>query len=410
MDFEVAIIGAGAAGMSAARSLSEQGRKVVLIEATGRVGGRAWTNEMHGLPLDMGCGWLHSAERNPLVDLARQEGFDLVEGRTAWQEQWRDLGFSSDDRRAALRAWSEMCRRMENAPPASDRASDALEQNGKWNAFCQSMSGYLNGAALERLSVEDFLAYDKAATQSNWRVREGYGTLLTRTLAPVSLYMSCPARSVRLTQSGVRIETDRGTISACGVIVAVSTAVLAKGMIHFEPEVDDHLHAAANLPLGLADKLFFELRGNHGLEAETHLLGNPDDNKTGSYYIGPLGRPILEGFFGGPGAVAIEDMGLLEAFDFAINELTALLGSDIRRHLKPIAASSWCNAEWIYGSYSHALPLRVGDRATLAKPVAERLFFAGEATSRSDFATAHGAWESGIRAANEFAHCNPARP
>ncbi|MGO7868304.1 flavin monoamine oxidase family protein [Rhizobium leguminosarum] len=407
MDFDVAIIGAGAAGISAARSLKSQGRKVVLIEAGSRIGGRAWTNEIYGLPLDMGCGWLHSAERNPLVDLARAEGLDLVEGRTAWQDQWRDLGFSPHDRKAALEAWSGMSERMEKAPPASDRASDVQDTNGKWNAYCQSLSGYLNGAPLERLSVEDFLAYDRVATQSNWRVREGYGTLLVRSMPAVPLYASCPARKVRLTQSGVRIETVKGAIEARGVIVTVSTSVLAKGLIEFDPEVDDHLHAAANLPLGLADKLFFDLHGAHGLETETHLLGNPANDKTGSYYIRPLGRPVLEGFFGGPGAIAIENAGILDAFTFALEELTALLGSKIRHHLKPIAASSWCHAEWIHGSYSHALPGRAGDRERLAKPVGDKLFFAGEATSRSDFSTAHGAWESGIRAAREFVQHNP---
>ncbi|MDC7742590.1 MULTISPECIES: flavin monoamine oxidase family protein [Rhizobium] len=407
MDFEVAIIGAGAAGISAARMLTSLGRKVVVIEASSRVGGRAWTNEIYGLPLDMGCGWLHSGERNPLVDMARAEGFDVVEGRTAWQDQWRDLGFAPDDRKAALEAWAGMSKQMERDPPASDRASDALDPAGKWNAYCQSLSGYLNGAPLDSLSVEDFLAYDKAATQSNLRVREGYGTLLVRSMPPVPLYLSCAARKVRQTRTGVRIETDRGTVDSRAVIVTVSTAVLARALIEFDAEMDDHLHAAGNLPLGLADKLFFHLEGNHGLEAETHLLGNPANDKTGSYYIRPLGRPIVEGFFGGPGAIAIEDAGVLEAFTFAIEELTALLGGKIEKYLKPISSSSWCNVEWIHGSYSHALPGCARDRETLAKPVSERLFFAGEATSRFDFSTAHGAWESGIRAVQEFAACYP---
>ncbi|MDK4718381.1 NAD(P)/FAD-dependent oxidoreductase [Rhizobium sp. CNPSo 3968] len=407
MDFEVAIIGAGAAGISAARMLASLGRKIVVIEASSRIGGRAWTNEIYGLSIDMGCGWLHSAERNPLVDLARAEGFDVVEGRTAWQDQWRDLGFTPDDRKAALEAWSVMSERMERAPPASDRASDALDPGGKWNAYCQSLSGYLNGAPLDRLSVADFLAYDKAATQSNWRVREGYGTLLGRNMPAVPLYVSCPARKVRFTRSGVRVETDRGAIATRAVIVTVSTGVLARGLIEFDPEIDDHLQAAANLPLGLADKLFFHLDDNDGLEAETHLLGNPANDKTGSYYIRPLGRPVIEGFFGGLGAIAIEDAGVLDAFAFAIEELTALLGSKIRTHLKPIAASSWCNVDWIHGSYSHALPGCARDRRRLANPVGERLFFAGEATSQSDFSTAHGAWASGIRAAQEFTQCHP---
>jgi monoamine oxidase len=146
-----------------------------------------------------------------------------------------------------------------------------------------------------------------------------------------------------------------------------------------------------------------ELHGNHGLEPETHLLGDPQNAETGSYYIRPLGRPVVEGFFGGNGAVVIERAGLVEAFAFALDQLASLLGSNIRRHLRPLAASSWCRTDWIGGSYSHALPGHAGARAVLARPVGDRLFFAGEATHQSDFSTAHGAWESGLRAADQVA-------
>ena len=122
---------------------------------------------------------------------------------------------------------------------------------------------------------------------------------------------------------------------------------------------------------------------------------------SGSYYIRPLGRQVLEGFFGGTGAVVIESAGLLDAFAFALEQLSSLLGSGIRKHLLPLAASSWCRTDWIGGSYSHALPGQALQRQVLARPVGDTLFFAGEATHRTDFSTAHGAWESGIRAAGE---------
>lgn len=170
MDYEVAIVGAGAAGIAAAKSLADAGRSVIILEASNRVGGRAWTIELAGMPLDMGCGWLHSAERNPLVAIGREAGFNIERGPTAWQSQWRDLGFTQDERAAAAAEWNALEERMRANPPASDRASDALEPGGKWNAYCQSLSGYMNGAPLDRLSVADFLAYDNAATDANWRV------------------------------------------------------------------------------------------------------------------------------------------------------------------------------------------------------------------------------------------------
>ncbi|MBY5834915.1 FAD-dependent oxidoreductase (plasmid) [Rhizobium leguminosarum] len=407
MDYEVAIVGAGAAGIAAAKELADAGRSVIILEASNRVGGRAWTIELAGMPLDMGCGWLHSAERNPLVAIGRGAGFNIERGPTAWQGQWRDLGFSQDERAAAAAAWTALEERMRTNPPASDRASDALEPDGKWNAYCQSLSGYMNGAPLDRLSVADFLAYDNAATDANWRVHEGYGSLISAAVPAVALHLSTPVRRVTLTANGVQLETDRGPVTSGTAIITASTTVLTRGAIILDPEADDHLHAASQLPLGLADKLFLELHGNHGLEPETHLLGDPQNAETGSYYIRPLGRPVVEGFFGGNGAVVIERAGLVEAFAFALDQLSSLLGSNIRRHLRPLAASSWCRTDWIGGSYSHALPGHAGARAVLARPVGDRLFFAGEATHQSDFSTAHGAWESGLRAADQAAAVLP---
>jgi monoamine oxidase len=401
MDYDAAIIGAGAAGISAARTLLASGLSAIVLEASDRIGGRAWTMNMGGLPLDMGCGWLHSAERNPLLELATAANFKVERGPTAWRSQWRDLGFSRTDQNAAEAAYENLIAQFRRDPPASDCASDALPPGGKWNTYCNSASGYLNGAPLDRLSIKDFLSYDDAASDENWRLHEGYGTLIAALLPRVPLQVSTPVRRVSLSGTGVSLDTDRGRINARAAIVTASTNVLASGAIKFDASADDHLHAASSLPLGLADKLFFELYGNHGLEAETHLLGDPQNAQTGSYYIRPLRRPVIEGFFGGTGAVVIEREGVFEAFAFGIEQLSSLLGNGIRKHLRPIAASSWCRTDWVCGSYSHALPHCSDARRILAEPVQSHIFFAGEATHVSDFSTAHGAWESGIRAANE---------
>ncbi|MBY5538229.1 FAD-dependent oxidoreductase [Rhizobium leguminosarum] len=403
MDFDVAIVGAGAAGISATRYLIAKGLKTIILEASSRVGGRAWTIDIAGNPLDLGCGWLHSADRNPMVGYARENGFKVIESRTAWLDQWRDLGFKADDQLQAKRAWDALVERMHKAPPISDLAADALEPNGRWNAYCQSLSSYLNGASLERLSVEDFLAYDSSASDANWRIAEGYGKVIAASVPLTTLKLSCPVRRIAMRGDGVEIGTERGLLTARAAVVAVSTSIIASGAIEFDKHVDSHIEAAADLPLGLADKLFFELTGKHGLEPETHVLGNQNDSKTGSYYIRPLGRELIEGFFGGAGAVAIEEMGLRAAFSFAEEQLADRLGSKVRRHLRPILASCWSRMDWIGGSYSHALPGKASKRKTLAQSIEGRLFFAGEATHPTDFSTAHGAWESGIRAASEVA-------
>jgi len=131
------------------------------------------------------------------------------------------------------------------------------------------------------------------------------------------------------------------------------------------------------------------------------LLGNPKESRTASYYIRPMGLPVIECFFGGEGARFLEANGHAAGFDFAIEQLAALFGADIRRTLKPLIGSEWSQMKRIGGGYSYALPGHASARAALARPFDGRVFFAGEATSAGDFSTAHGAHDSGVRAADE---------
>jgi len=409
-EYDVIIIGAGAAGVGAARRLAGTSLSTLLIEASGRVGGRAFTHNISGMPLDLGCGWLHSAERNPWTQIAEDSGFTVERGAPAWREQYRDLGFTSAEQEEAEKSWQEWRDRLEATPFASDRASDALPQDSRWKAYAQSLSGYVNGAALENLSIADYLAYDRAASENNWRLREGYGALVAASLRSIPLRLSTPVTAIDHGGRNVRIETRAGALSARAVILTVSTNVLASGAIRFKPALDAKLHAAACLPLGFANKFFLAVAENSPFEDETHLLGDPRKAETGSYYIRPLGRPVIECFFGGPGARALERAGLDAAFELARDELASLFGNVIRPSLKALTGMSWGMIDGIGGAYSHANPGESRRRGELAAPLDEKLFFAGEATHACDFSTAHGAYESGVRAAEEaLAALNPRR-
>jgi len=400
-EFDVVIVGAGAAGVGAARRLAGKSLSTLLIEASGRVGGRACTQNIRGMPLDLGCGWLHSAERNPWTQIAEASGFEVERGTPAWREQYHDLGFTPAEQEEGEKSWQDWRDRLDTTPFASDRASDAFPQDGRWKAYAQSLSGYVNGAALEKLSIADYLAYDRAASENNWRLRDGYGALVAASLPASSLRLSTPVTAIDHGGRVVRIETRGGALSARVVIVTVSTKVLASGALKFKPALDGKLHAAACLPLGFANKYFLAVEDGAPFEAETHLLGNPRRAETGSYYLKPFGRPVIECFFGGPGARALEREGFDAGFAFAQDELASLFGGGVRASLKALTGMCWGMIDGIGGAYSHALPGESRRRAELAAPLDEKIFFAGEATDAQDFSTAHGAYASGVRAAEE---------
>ncbi len=401
-DWDVVIIGGGAAGIAAARRLATKDIPTLLLEASQRIGGRAHTVNVAGHALDLGCGWLHSADRNPWVGIAEASGFAVERRRSAWNQQYRDLGFSPEDQDASDEAYAAWHGRLMRDPPQSDCAADALEPGGVWNGYLQAISGYISGAGLEQLSIADYLAYDTASTRYNWRVPAGYGTLIAASLPPgIALRLATPVEAINLEAAGVTIATRAGSINARTTILTVSTAVIVGGTIRLPPELDDWHHAAASLPLGRNEKLFLEIVRDSPFEPETHAIGDPRNPRTGSYYIRPFGRPVIEGFFGGDGAEVLAEHGPAAGFAYAIEELAALFGSDVRRSLRPLAVSNWSRMDHIGGGYSYALPGRAEARVTLARPFDRRLFFAGEATHRHDFSTAHGAYQSGVRAADE---------
>jgi monoamine oxidase len=401
-DVDIVIVGGGAAGIGAARKLVDSGLRAHVLEASPRLGGRAWTHEIAGLPLDLGCGWLHSADRNAWVRIARASHIAVDETKAAWGAQFRNLGFSAEEQADAWRAFEAWTQRLRRTPPPSDRAADALDPAEPWNDHIRAIAGYISGAKLELLSAADYAAYDEASSEDNWRVRTGYGNLVAQSFPRAAgLSLAMPASSLALEGRGVKVTTRAGDIDARAAILTVSTAVLAGDTIQLPVSLDPWREAARKLPLGLNEKLFLEITGASPFENETHVTGNPRDALTASYYIRPLGWPVIECFFGGERARLLCEDGLAAGFDFAIGQLAQLFGAEVRRLLRPLTASNWTRMPRIGGAYSYALPGSVGARQMLACPFEDRIFFAGEATSSGDFSTAHGAHDSGVRAATE---------
>ena len=403
---DVAIIGAGAAGLGAANALKDSGLSVIVLEARDRVGGRAYTIQAApDVVFDVGCGWLHSADENTFVPIAEQLGFEINRDLPPWRERAYGKAFPQEDRAEFIRALDEFYDRAEAAAEQARRAgrdepaNRYLAPGNRWNPMIDAISTYINGVELDRVSILDMDAYED--TNLNWRVRRGYGALVAAYGASCPLALDCAVTLIDHSERRVRIETSLGTLTADKVIVTVPTNLIADEAIRFHPPLPAKVDAARGLPLGLADKVTLALADAETMPVEGNLRGATMRTGMGTYHIRPFGQPCIEGFFGGRFAQSLEDAGDGALAAAAIGEITAYLGNDFRRKLKPLAESRWAHDPFARGSYSHALPGHAGDRGVLAAPVDGRLFFAGEATSPGFFSTAHGARDSGERAAGE---------
>jgi len=396
---DLAIVGGGAAGIAAAREAKARGLSTMILEASDRIGGRAYSVRWRDSVLDLGATWLHSAERNPLVPLAEQLGVPLDHSQTKWREQFNDLGISKSEQAESRAAIQEFTERLTINPPSTDKASDSLMPNAKWNGALEALSNFLNGTGLENVSAADFSAYWNTSGDQNWRIPTGIGSFVELVGGGLDIQLNCAIQKIEFLAEGVRLLSDGGHVDARRAIIAVPTSILASGAIDFPSAADPWLNAASQLPLGHVEKLFFQLPNTEAFPVGAHLLGNPRNADTGSYMLRPLAMPVIEGFFAGDW---LKDLAEDEIAARAREELDHLLGSDFARRLEPIAYSDWQRHAFICGSYSYARPGQHGARALLAEPVNERLAFAGEACSENDYATVHGAWASGKAAVEQL--------
>lgn len=399
-EVDVVVIGAGAAGLGAARTLCDHGLECLVIEARDRIGGRALTVESgFGGPLDLGCGWLHSGDRNPWTTIAETAGRHVDRTPPPWQRPPLAISMSPSEHDDFQQANARFHDRLEAiAADGSDRpVSDALLPGDRWNGLLTAVSSYISGAEPPLISARDLYAYEDSGV--NWRVADGYGALIADHGRGLPVALNCPATLIDHSGRRIVIDTPRGAISAKAAIVTIPSALIADGAIAFFPALPEKIAAARGLPLGLADKLYLALDGAEEFDPDVRVFGGTDRAATASYQFRPLSRPVIEAYFGGAFADELETGGEASFFEVARAELGAIFGSDFPARIRPLAMHRWRADPFARGSYSYAVPGQVDDRSRLAEPIDDRLFFAGEACSPRSYSTAHGALETGIAAA-----------
>jgi len=400
-DPEVAIIGAGAAGLAAARTLQGAGVRVIILEAKDRIGGRAFTDvDSVGIAWDTGAHWLHDQGRNFFARYAESEGIPLVpvvENRHVWSgadwaeevliddyDSYCDLAF---DRIAAL-----------GVAYQDQAVGNALPPHHLFRPTFESWYAALSGMEPDRSSAHDDWQYRDDT--GNKRVWCGYGALLARYATGIPVETATPIRRIDWSGPGVAIETDRGRLVAPVAIVTVSNAVLGQDVITFLPALPDtFLGAVEGIPLGEAEKVAFAFdRDVFGLE-DAHLAFLHTTPEIARFQIRPFGENIAVAYMAGRFARDIAAAGEAAMTDFAIDQLVEVFGSTIRREITSTKTTGWCADPHIGGGYSSALPGAAEGRKLLAEPLGGRLYFAGEAHTVDAYGTVHGAHRSGTETA-----------
>ena len=396
---DVAVIGAGAAGIAAARALAGHPVTVAVLEARDRLGGRAHTLEAEGVGLDMGCGWLHSADENLLSVMAENAGYGIDRTPPPWETQAFNHEMTPGAQQDFGDAFAAFEDRVAQAASRGDDgpASELFDPASPWNGRIDAISGALNGARFKEVSIKDYDAYRD--TGVNWRVVGGYGRFIAAMGEDLPVVLDCAVSRIDRRGPTLKLETTRGVVEAKTVIITAPTDLIAREALRIDPPVPELLDAAAGVPLGLASKVHMTVTGAEDFPKDSQLWGRQDTADTGGYHLRPYGRAMIEGYFGADLAWALEAEGERAFFDFATEELVALLGSDMRKRLGFVAATMWGADPWSHGSYSHALPHHADNRARMKTPIERRIFIAGEATAEAFYGTAHGAWMEGERAA-----------
>ncbi|GGG24857.1 amine oxidase [Caldovatus sediminis] len=414
---EVAIVGAGAAGIAAARECAALGLSCLVVEAMGRVGGRAFTEDARlGAPFDHGASWLHLADANPLVPLARALGLRLVDS-DAVRERRVVVGprRATPEEVAALEA--AMARFDATVAARAAAAADlplaeAVPRGGFWDATVAHRQGPLISAAeLGELSLRDFAA--NALGPPNLMPEAGVGALVRRLAQGLPIRTGVPVARIRWGGQGVVLDTPEGALAARACVVTVSTGVLGAGGIAFDPPLPQAVReAVAGLPLGLLTKVAFRAAGEDRLDlppfaALWRRVDSPEEAAM-SFHAWPFGRDHLVGFVGGRAAWELARAGPAATEAFAREELARCFGAArVARALRAPAAvvTDWGANPFVRGAYSYARPGCAGARAALAGAALAggRLRFAGEACHTWLAGTVAGAWESGRAAARAVA-------
>ncbi len=405
-DPDIVVIGAGAAGLAATRSLMGMGVSVACIEAQGRIGGRAYTeHETFGVPYDRGCHWLTASHMNPWIEFGRTNGYTIypehsedeerafIGSREINDQEWEELDATwsaiSDEIGAAGRD------RQDVSP------KDVVTVTGPWAPLCEGWIGpWEMGKDLDQFSCQDW--WNSEGGESHF-CTQGFGSLIQHYGSDVPVQLDTPASVVRWGGDGVEVETPAGTIHARVAIITVSTGVLAAEGIRFDPALPANKQESFHrISMGIYNNIALQFSEDiFGFGPDVYVDRQVESIEATGWLSNISGSNLMFGYSGGRFGRELERAGVEATVDFGLSELRKFLGSSIDKKFIKGEFTRWGEDPWFRGAYASADPGYTHLRATLREPVAEKVFFAGDACSERLWATCGGALDSGILTAQD---------
>jgi monoamine oxidase len=408
---DVVIIGAGSAGLSAAKELAKQGISFVVVEASHRIGGRAYSEEIApDVWFDLGCAYMELGphaktridESNPFIDFAIQQGVIIEE--YLHDSHYIYNGRSLDEKE--MKAREQFCEECEDAIRRSVDEGDDCAISEIIDIESPYATPYIDMMAvtapkdLDEASAADF--FHRIDEDRSFNALRGYGDLVAQWGNDVKVSLNSKVESLDWSGKDVLVRTIKGLIRARCLISTVSNGILAAQHIHFKPQLPDwKMEAIQGVPMGAENKIGIHFTKDVFAPEASGYYQAWSSEAQGAYIdVNLMSTNVVTVFMGGRFSIWMEQQGQQAAREFAVDRIADLFGNDIRQSVGRCIVTAWVTDPWTLGSYASALPGQFHQRKSLPLAIDNKLFFAGEATAHSR-GTCHGAYWSGVRAARE---------